>query len=83
MNFTTIAASYTVLANAAPNPTWTSSTYNSQYLFYYDLSAVTALNNANNVYFRLTDASTTSANGDPAGPIVSAPSSKVSAIASP
>jgi len=42
---------------------WTPSSYNSLYLFTYDLSGVTALNNQAAVYFRLTENGTASANG--------------------
>ena len=56
-------ASYAVLANATPNPTWSSSTYNAVYTLAYDLSAVTALNNQASVFVRLFNNSTVSANG--------------------
>jgi PEP-CTERM motif len=56
-------ASYAVLANATPNPTWSTGTYNAVYTLSYDLSAVTALNNQANVFLRLTNNSTVSANG--------------------
>lgn len=60
--FTTIG-SYSVLANATPNPTWSSTTYNSIYTFFYDLSALAALDNATTVDIRLANSSTVSANG--------------------
>lgn len=66
-NFTTFGA-YTVLANGgAPNPAWNTTTPSSAYSFSYDLSSVTALDNASDVYFRLVDTSTTSANGGTVG----------------
>ena len=55
--------SYSVLANAAPNPTWTSGTYNSIYTFFYDLSGLVALDNATTVDIRLANSSTVSAGG--------------------
>lgn len=58
---------YTVLANASPNPTWNSSTYLSQYSISRDLSAITAINDQPNVYFRLINNSTTSASGGTVG----------------
>ena len=59
--FTAFDGEYTILPNAAPNA-WTSLTYNPLFTFTYDLSSITALNNASSVYFRLLDSSTTSAN---------------------
>ncbi len=55
--------SYSVLANGSPNTAWASGSYNAAFNFNFDLSAITALDNQANVYFRLTDISTTSANG--------------------
>jgi hypothetical protein len=60
--FTTIASSYTVLANSSPNA-WSSGTAITTTSYTYDLSAITALNNASTVWFRIIDSSTTSANG--------------------
>ena len=60
-------ASYSVLANASPNPTWNPTTASALYSFSYDLSAVTALDNAPAVYLRLISTSTTSANGGTVG----------------
>lgn len=54
---------YSVLANAAPNTVWTSGTYNPAYNFVFDLSTITALDNAASVDIRLVNLSTTSANG--------------------
>jgi hypothetical protein len=62
-SFTTVGSSYSVLANASPNPTWTNSTYHSIYTMTEDLSGITALNNDASVLFRLVDVDTTSANG--------------------
>ena len=61
-NYTSFT-SYSILANASPNAPWNATTYSSAYHFSYDLSSVDALNGATTVYFRLTDADTTSANG--------------------
>jgi hypothetical protein len=61
--FTPIATANVIQVNGSPNVAWTPSSYNSLYLFTYDLSGVTALNNQAAVYFRLTDSATTSANG--------------------
>jgi len=65
-NFTDFG-SYSVLANAAPNPVWTTATYQSVYTLSFDLSPVSALNNSASVYFRIVDASTTSAGGGTVG----------------
>jgi hypothetical protein len=61
--FFPVPPSYPVLPNASPNPVWNSSTYNAIYTRTYDLSSITALDNASAVYFRLVNLSTTSANG--------------------
>lgn len=61
-SFTTFQ-SYVVLANAAPNPTWSSATYNPIYTLSFDLSAIAALDNQASVLIRLVDASTVSAAG--------------------
>jgi PEP-CTERM motif len=55
--------SYVVLANAAPNPTWSATTVNSIYTLNVDLSGLAALDNQANVVIRLVDASTVSAGG--------------------
>ena len=73
-SFTTLSSGYTVLANATPNPVWNTTTASSIYTFTYDLSSIAALDNANTVYFRLTDSSTTSANG---GTVATAGTSRV------
>ncbi len=56
-------AEYSVLANATPNTPWTGGTYNPDYNFVFDLSTITALDNAASVEIRLVNLSTTSANG--------------------
>jgi hypothetical protein len=66
VNFTGFA-SYTVLANASPNITWNTTTYNNAYTFNYDLSAISALNNQSTIFFRLVDDSTVSASGGTVG----------------
>jgi hypothetical protein len=67
INFTVFSSNYTILANAAPNPVWNSSTSSSLYTYTYDLSAIASLENVSAVYFRVVDASTTSANGGAVG----------------
>ncbi|MEQ1823268.1 MAG: PEP-CTERM sorting domain-containing protein [Fimbriimonadaceae bacterium] len=62
-SFTNFGSVYVVLANASPNPTWNSTVGSSLYSYSVNLSSVTALNNQANVWIRLTDASTVSANG--------------------
>ena len=65
-NFTDFGSPYTVLLNGgAPNPAWGATTGSSAYSFSRDLSAVTAIDNQANVYFRLIDNSTTAINGSP------------------
>ncbi|MFO1513109.1 MAG: PEP-CTERM sorting domain-containing protein [Verrucomicrobiota bacterium] len=51
-----------MLANSAPN-NWSSGTPIATTTYSFDLSSVSALNNAPAIYFRLVDASTTAANG--------------------
>jgi hypothetical protein len=65
--FTPFGNVYSVLANAAPNPLWNATTPSSLYHFEVDLSSVAAIDNAANVYFRLADADSTSANGGTVG----------------
>jgi hypothetical protein len=65
--FTQFGSVYAAQANAAPNPLWNATTASSLYHFEVDLSAVSAIDNAANVYFRLSDADTTSANGGTVG----------------
>ena len=66
-SFTNFGSAYTVLANAAPNPVWNSSTSSSGYTTTDNLSSITGLNNAAEVYFRLVDTLTTSASGGTVG----------------
>jgi hypothetical protein len=63
VNFTNFGSVYSVLANAAPNAVWNSTTGSAIYNFFYDLSTISALDNQATAYFRLVDASTISANG--------------------
>ncbi len=62
-NFTNIGLVYAVLANASPNPVWTNATPQPVFNFTRDLTSIAAIDNAANVFFRLSDASTVSANG--------------------
>ncbi len=62
-SYAQFGGNYNVLPNAAPNPTWNATTYNSIYTSTFNLSSITALNNASAVSFRLVDMSTTSAAG--------------------
>jgi len=62
VNFTTFA-SYSIPSGV----TWSSSTSNSATAFSYNLSSITTLTNIPAVYFRVTDASTTSINGSSVG----------------
>ena len=57
------ATSLIINSNAAPNPTWNSTTSSALYSYSFDLSSITALNNASAVYFRLIDSSTVTAGG--------------------
>jgi hypothetical protein len=57
------AGSYQVLANAAPNPVWSSGTYQSLYTFNFDLSGIPAVEDASTLYIRLVNSSTVSAAG--------------------
>jgi hypothetical protein len=60
-SFTQVGSLYAVLLNGgAPNPSWGAATGSSAYTFSYDLSGVSALDNAASVFFRVADASTTS-----------------------
>jgi hypothetical protein len=62
-SFTNFGSVYSVLANATPNPTWNTSTASALYGFNFDLSAVSAIDNQANVYFRLVQTGTFSAGG--------------------
>jgi hypothetical protein len=59
--FTQFGSGYMVLANTAPN-NWSSGTPILTTTYTFDLSAITALDNAGTVYFRLVNSSTVSAN---------------------
>ncbi len=61
------SGSYTVLANASPNPVWTAGTAQTGYSESFDLSSIAALNNAATILFRLIDTSTRSTNGGVVG----------------
>jgi len=62
-NFTTFGSQYAVQINGTPNSPWSSAgSPNSAFSFSRDLSSVSAINNAANVYFRLVMNSTVSAN---------------------
>lgn len=68
-------AGYGVLANAAPNPVWSSAGARSPiYTLSFDLSSISLLDNAPTAYFRMTNSSTVSANG---GVVASAGTSRV------
>lgn len=56
-------SSYSVLANANPNNTWSSTTYHSEFTMSADLSSISGLNNQAAVYIRMTQVGTVSANG--------------------
>lgn len=64
LTWTTVTA-YSVLANAAPNTTWTPGTYVPAYTFSPALPG--AVDNQASVWFRLIDIDTTSANGGTVG----------------
>ncbi len=65
--FTPVGSDYTILENGTPHTTWGGVTRSAFYTFTYDLSAITVLNNAPTVYFRLADDSTISTGGGTAG----------------
>jgi len=66
--YTTVSPGYSVLQNGlAPNPSWGAATGSSAYTLGYDLSAITTLDNASSVFFRLTDTDTTSVSGGTVG----------------
>jgi len=67
-DFTNFGSVYSVLADASPNTPWSSAGADqSVYTTADDLSSITALNGAANVYFRLVDTDTTSANAGAVG----------------
>ena len=57
-SFTTVGSTYSVLLSS-----WSPSSVNSAFTLNYDLSGITALDNAATVFFRVTDVDTTSING--------------------
>ena len=59
--FNNIGGVYSVLANAAPNPVWTSASGAPLYTF--NVAGPAALDNQAQIYIRLTNANTISANG--------------------
>lgn len=74
--FTQIGSTYVVLANASPNPVWTSTTYQPIYTFPLT-GGPAALDNQGTIYFRLVMASTVSANG---GTVAAAGTDRVDSI---
>jgi hypothetical protein len=62
-DFTDTGLMYTVLANAAPNPTWSSGSPHAEFSFAFDLSSISALDDQAAMFLRLVDLSTVSANG--------------------
>jgi hypothetical protein len=65
--FTAVGSDYTILVNGTPYTTWGGITRSPAYTFIYNLSSITALNNAPSVFFRLVDDSTISAGGGTVG----------------
>jgi hypothetical protein len=66
--FTAFGGDYPILVNGTPHTSWgTTPPRSAFYTFTVDLSSITALNNAPNVYFRLVDDSTTAAGGGTVG----------------
>jgi hypothetical protein len=63
-SFTQIG-SYSVLANASPNPLWNSTTSSSLYTYNYDLGSL--VDDSPTVYFQIMDADTTSTTGGTVG----------------
>jgi len=63
VNFTQYGSIYTVLGS----PTWSASTSTTATSYSFDLSSITALNNASVVYIRLVDANNTSVGGATVG----------------
>jgi hypothetical protein len=64
--FTTLQG-YSPLLNGSPNPPWNSTTSSSLYTFNFDLSSITALNNASTVDFRLLETGSAAENGGTIG----------------
>lgn len=65
--FTPVGSDNTVLENGTPHSTWGTGSRSAFYTFTYNLSSITALNNASSVYFRLFDDSTLSTSGGTVG----------------
>ena len=65
-NFTQFAT-YSVLLNGTPNPAWNVATSSGIFHNSFDLSSISALDNATTVYFRLIDNSTVSLGGGTVG----------------
>ena len=61
--FTDTGIDYEVLANAAPNPTWSSSSPHAEFTFEFDLSDISALDDQPTMFLRLVNRSNISANG--------------------
>jgi len=61
--FTDTGITYTVLANASPNPTWSSGSPHAEFSFEFDLSDITALDDQATMFLRLVDLTTISADG--------------------
>ncbi len=61
--FTQFGATYGVLANASPNPTWNTTTPSGIYTVSFDLSAIDSLENRASIFFRIETTSNVSANG--------------------
>lgn len=59
--FVNSGLTYAVQPNAAPNPTWNSTTFSSLYRTFFDLSSISGLNNAASVAFRLINTTTNAA----------------------
>lgn len=75
INYTdAIGGAYSVLANAAPNPTWNTATSSALYNTLVSLKDITALDNAPLISFRLVQNSLISANG---GAVAAAGTSRV------
>jgi hypothetical protein len=60
-SFTQIGGTYSVLANASPNPVWNSATASSLYTFNDNLGS--SVDNSPTVFFRIADASAVNPNG--------------------
>jgi hypothetical protein len=65
--FTDTGIDYTVLANASPNPTWSSESPHAEFSYQFDLSGIPELDDQATMFLRLVDLSTTSASGGTVG----------------